>query len=269
MTDDSNTKEIVSGVAETVIGGGAAGLGVVMGADPVTVALVAAGGVAATKVTNAALAHFLARTRARWADFWDVYRKGRAGDPELAEAQVQANSDDPLLRDLVVEDARAVAEALADPVIPVLARLTRAYQSEGKVADGFFRGMRRLLTDVTEAEFGALRDLVVSVMALPHPANTFTIELLYSAMEPDTTVQLHALCHVIKIEKAEVPTMVVGEGQPVRFTLGVVLLDPLRIFSLIKRNDLGNETAGRWGVPSSVNVLITMHALTRMHAVMV
>jgi hypothetical protein len=267
MTDENTKKEIVSAVVETAVAGGAGALGVVMGADPVTVALVAAGGVAATKVTNAALAHFLDRVRARWADFWDVYRKGRAGDPDLAEAEVQANSDDPVLRDLVVESARAVAEALADPVIPVLARLTRAYQSEGKVADGFFRGVRRLLTDVTESEFVTLRDLISRVVALPFAPEPTAVELLYFALSPDTDVQLNVLCHVIDGGLSAGPRIAQSVREPERFRLGV-FEDALRLFSLIKRNDLGTESMGRWGVPSSVNVFISMVTLRRMHAVM-
>jgi hypothetical protein len=64
------------------------------------------------------------------------------------------------MQELVVESARAIAEALTDAIVPAMARLTRSYAMHRFRADTFFRGMRRLLTDLSDLEFCELRTML-------------------------------------------------------------------------------------------------------------
>jgi hypothetical protein len=86
----------------------------------------------------------------------DYLQAGDTQDPEIVEAQIHALGDDPDMRDTVLEAIRGIDEALADVVVPALARLARLYTSTKRPADGFFRGMRRILQDLTAEAFAAL-----------------------------------------------------------------------------------------------------------------
>jgi hypothetical protein len=113
----------------------------------------------------------------RSADRWELYlaellRGDRAVDPRLV-AKLFAESTDEHVQELVIESARVIAEALATSVMPVMARLTATYAAPpGKRADRFFRGVRRILSDLTEEEFQDMREIVrrvVNVAITPWP----------------------------------------------------------------------------------------------------
>jgi hypothetical protein len=93
----------------------------------------------------------------RWQRFVQVYVAADGDiDPGVAEATLHAFSEDPDVQEAVLEAVRGIDEALADVVVPALARLTRLYTSTRRPADSFFRGMRRLLQDLNDAAFTEL-----------------------------------------------------------------------------------------------------------------
>jgi hypothetical protein len=83
--------------------------------------------------------------------------------------------NDPAARNALFESLRNLSNALDDSVVPALADLTAEYLREHKPADAFFRGVQRVLSDLTAGEFESLRDLMVAVAAIPVSKRTITL----------------------------------------------------------------------------------------------
>jgi hypothetical protein len=149
---------------------GMAGALLSAGASPIGTALIAGASPLAAGLVGGAFNFLLTLTARRWHLWYDAYLDGKAQDPALVEAQLHAEAEDPVVQELVVENARALAEALTDSVVPVLARLTREYRAAKRRPDAFFRGMRRMLSDLSEDEFRTLGSLVLRVAAV-HTTN--------------------------------------------------------------------------------------------------
>jgi hypothetical protein len=146
---------------------------------------------AAPVVLNAVAQAFLHRSRRRWAIWYEGYKKAAdVIDPEVLEAELQANASDPVVQELIVESARAIGEAVADVVIPVMARLTRMYESERRPVDEFFRGMRRVLSDLDSRQFDDLREIVRRALVAPYDPTPpfFVIEAQSWPEEPSRFV---------------------------------------------------------------------------------
>jgi hypothetical protein len=94
-----------------------------------------------------------ARTRAFVEEFFEAAQDLHPG---VLEAKIHAFGDDPVVQEAVLEAVRGIDEALADVVVPALARLARLYGMTGRPADAFFRGMRRLLQDLNADAFSEL-----------------------------------------------------------------------------------------------------------------
>jgi hypothetical protein len=164
---------------DVAVEGGLVGVGAAA-----TVALAAgaplAGALAAAPLAlNAVVQSVLHRNRRRWALWYEGYRK--AADiiqPEVLEAKLQANAEDPIVQELIVESARAIGEAIVDVIAPIMARLTRLYESERRPADAFFRGMRRVLTDLSTEEFADFREIISRTLRAPYDPTTpwFVVE---------------------------------------------------------------------------------------------
>lgn len=73
-----------------------------------------------------------------------------------AAAHLRAVLEEPKFRRVLVETVRAKLEALADEVTPALAMLMREYERTGKEPDWFFRGLCRVLQDLSREEFAEL-----------------------------------------------------------------------------------------------------------------
>lgn len=164
----------VSATAVAAATGGA----LATGAAPLVAGLLGAGA-GATGPLLAMVGGWLQEKRERrMSAFLDeYYRAGPSADPEAVEAELHARSDDAIVQELVIEGVRAVDEVLADAVVPILARLTRQYVSQGRGADAFFRGVRRVLNDLSNDEFGALRSIVQRVVALGIPTTPDALRL--------------------------------------------------------------------------------------------
>jgi hypothetical protein len=144
------------------IGGGAAAISAA--GSPALAAVVAAG----SALMQLGYGWMKERTETRWTKWTAAYIGGDAGaDVAAFEKDLEAIvTGDAAGRDLVIENVRALADALSDVVVPALAKLTRDYISKKQGADAFFRGLRRILSDVSEDEYVALRDLVRRVCDL-------------------------------------------------------------------------------------------------------
>jgi hypothetical protein len=159
-----------------------------------------------------------------------VYARRAANGSRIARAE----GDDPVVQEVIVESARAVDECLEDAVVPALARLTRQYASNQTKADSFFRGMRRLLSDLSEEEFAAFRAFVDRILREPLPPGQLVVELVYEDVFPSPIPQLF---------------MFKGQGKAQERVLIGEFGRVARLFHLLKLNDLARESIGRWGVP--------------------
>lgn len=233
---EANAKELT-----TLATGTAASLTVALAAgatiSPTAGALLAAGGAAASTFFGRTASWVRQRRERRTLAWYDEYVRGEeAVDPEAVEARLDAQADDAIVQETILEGARAVDEALADEVVLHLARLTRFYVGSGRGADAFFRGTRRLLSDLTGDEFSALRALVK--------------ELAETSL-PDDVVDLRVETHdemISEYTREGVTRLhLVGEGKARewrRCYLGTIPF-ALRLFHLLKVNGLGADGVAR------------------------
>ncbi len=171
-------------VSATAIAGGA-GAALAAGASPLVAGLLGAGAGTAGPLLAMVGGWLQEKRERRLSGFLgEYYRAGPAADPDAVEAELHARSEDPLIQELVIEGLRAVDEVLADAVVPVLARLTREYVSNARGADWFFRGVRRVLSDLTNEEFEALRSIVQRVVAVGIPTAADPLRLEHHEGHP-------------------------------------------------------------------------------------
>jgi len=177
------------------------------------------------------------------------------GDPRTHRTNVQ---------ELVLESARVIAEALADSVVPVMARLTRTYKTEGRAADTFFRGMRRLLTDFTEEEFVSFRELILRVHGIGFELPWVEVELTGRFTEnrmnlnPDAPATLQ--CSDTNMSDGEMT-------QSGPHVLGEAPSHVSRLLHLLQVNNLANPGLQRFGASLPISALIRVETLRRIHAV--
>jgi hypothetical protein len=187
LAKDATTVAAAAGAAATV-----AGLGVGLAAGPA--AGLAAAGAVGGGLAGMATTWLARRRERRWAAWVHAYFNAADDvDPALVEAELHAKGQDPLIQDVVLEGARALDEALADVTVPALARLTREYVSGGKPADAFFRGVRRVLADLSVAEFETLRGFIDRLLALDVAEVQPTVQVEYIALDGAPDPQLYYL----------------------------------------------------------------------------
>ena len=242
------------------------------GASPGAAALLAAvvpGASLVVRWTNERMAR-------RFKRFLDAFLEGDqvALSPEDVEAKLGEAGADPRAREAILEALRAASDALADVVVSPLARLVRTYALEKRGPDVFFRGMRRVLTDLSEDEFEALREFVRRAEGVrfsgEHPSS---LELLYWKTADDTDAQLHATRRWVE-EVAPKPgsrSTTGGSSRPEqkmeRIGLGPIDF-AVRLFNLLKVNGLAETGLGVIGVSDSVQLLIDVQVLRRIRSVL-
>jgi hypothetical protein len=256
MKKSEGDKAIAVVAATGVAAGGAA---LASGASPAASAALAAGSSLLHALVEPAQAFLLARARRRWEKLLQEYVVGSAEDPELVEARLQAEAEDPVVQELVVETARTMGEALTDSVVPPLARLLREYRSARRKADSFFRGVRRLLSDLDEEEFSSLRQLFVLVGALDVTNAQPSVELQYLPVEsgarrvaPGQARRLSYLRPRTEEEQKQKPG-------PLNARVEIEQDPPhlLRLFQLLKVNGLAHDArSGGVGVVSGPEVMV-------------
>ena len=79
----------------------------------------------------------------------------------LLQAEI-ANAPGPT-KDAIIDTLKALDDAVSDSVAPSLALLGRDYIRAGRPKDRFFLGALRMLRDLEEAEYDALRGLVIAL----------------------------------------------------------------------------------------------------------
>jgi hypothetical protein len=141
----------------------------------------------------------------------------------------------------VLEGIRAIDEAIADAVVPVLARLTREYVSRGAKADGFFRGARRLFVDLDDQEFIELRTLLVDVASTPLSWDPLDLKAL-TTQETGLVLRVQSLARPPASGRPDDDPEELAGAQDVRrhrdFTCPKNFA---RLFVLLKNNALGRE----------------------------
>jgi hypothetical protein len=210
----------------------------------------AAGGAAGGGIAGMALNWLATRRRRRWERWIDGYVNAAPPiDLDEVEAHLHAKGDDPVVQEVVLEGVRAIDEALADVVVPALARLTRQYVADGRSADGFFRGVRRTLSDLTNEEFAALVSLLRRVATLDIASSAQEVELHYVPTENPHGYQLDYLRPLPKAERTKRGT--VNEW---------ALIGPQhcasRLFHLLKTNGLGRDgKSGTFGGSAGPHII--------------
>ena len=218
-----------------------AGAGLSVGAGVPLAASISLG----AQVLVALIGHVRGR-RQRYAEKWFAgYCLGApSDDPERVLAELQAKSEDPLVQDVIFESLRSIEDVIvADTLVP-LSKLAREYASEGKRIDGFFRAVRRTLSDLTEDEYRDLRSLLESIDAIgDFPAPLIELRLTGAAVD-----YLRPVTDVSKNAKYEAVELGVHPHAP-------------RLFSLLRTNGLGTDgTSGSWGARSGPGVIILERA---------
>ncbi|HEY1693090.1 MAG TPA: hypothetical protein VGG39_13070 [Polyangiaceae bacterium] len=246
MAEKDQTVESVTDATLAVVGA------VLTAADP-THALAYA---AAPPFVRPALLQLLEQARSRW----DAFRFGR----RRAKAQNSAPTSEapvdelPLSAEFVAEAARLIAEALADEVVPVMGRMVHLYESKGRAADGFFRGVRRVLTDVTSEEFHGLYEIMQFTAAvLAEPFSADLIELRASEPLADGRppgIELHFLASK-------------DPQQHVR-TLAAAPQCTSRIFRLLRGHMLGNPGNDRIGPQLPTSLVLERETVGRLWALL-
>lgn len=243
--------------------------------DHLGAAIVAGSAVGLVAILGTASTWLRDRSTRRWTANYAAYLHASPNvDPGVVEAELHAKSDDPHVLELVLENARMIAEALTDSAVPVLGRLTREYVSNDRHADAFFRGMRRLLTDLSEDEFKALGDLMVRASSVTLPGEQPSdVELMVFKFTEDHEPQLYAVRRTIVGAPNDGGSNVAGvwqskEGeQQQRLPLGRFEF-ALRLFNLLKTNGLGTVGIGKWGVSPSSQLLMSFEDVRRICSLM-
>jgi hypothetical protein len=244
-----------SGVVDASAAATAATAGALLsaGVSPVGAALVAGAATVLAGLVGGGFKFLVARAESRWHLWYAAYVEGFAEDPALVEAHLHAEAEDPIVQELVVENARAIAEALTDSVVPVLARLTREYKSAKRRPDAFFRGMRRVLSDLSEDEYGALRGLVGLAASVDPRDNRMRWVGLDRIGE---TVHLHALTVGDPVGSLQSERHAESLWSPV--------LE--RLFHLLDANGLATDTHAVAGVSNQYAFVLEIAVARRMKA---
>lgn len=222
----STRDELAETAIQMGVSGGAAALAT--GASPAMAAFLAA--VAPAAALFYGWTEDLARKR--WAALLAAYFAdvGPLSAEEMEE-QLRVDGENPCLQEVLIETVRSVGEALDGAVVPALARLARRYKASGNRPDAFFRGMRRVLSDLDAEEFEALKLLVDKVLAIDLGESRDQVVLERAALEPGGTPQLS----FVRPGPRSVDNERIGIGDVPR---------ALRLFHLLKTNDLGTDSTG-------------------------
>jgi hypothetical protein len=250
--DDKGDKKEKKGFLPILHAGVAAGAALLgVGAAAPAAAGIAAGGVLGAAILENVGNYLHERQRRRWETLLRAYTEDSSQEPAQFECHT-VESKDPHSRELLLEFGHTLAQAPSDLVVPVLARMARAYRDDGSRADAFFRSVRRLLTELDDDEFAALGRLVNLVMDLDIVRAVPSVELQYFPAEhqaPErTTVQIKRILTYYRPSTAEhlaatgarVQRIVIDDSPP----------HLLRIFHLLKVNDLAVEPRAGAGLDS-------------------
>jgi hypothetical protein len=178
------------------------------------------------------------REAARW---WYELLHGQGDEQATSEeiaGLIAAHQEEPFVRETILRSVRAIGEAVDPAAVSPLALLAREYVREQKAPDAFFRGASRLLAELSATEVFDLRRLLSWV--------------LVETARDDVTVNAHEWKRVAG-ELRKVPWYIellrdefVGTTteSPNRDAVTTGISDPLRLFHLLRTNNLGSEGQG-------------------------
>ena len=181
----SDKKDVIKDAVVSVgaWAGTTAGAALITGADARTVAVATAAAGMAALIDKLGSIH----------DIWTRDRRmkmlvgyaGQDADAATAVADLDEHAHEDWAKPLIFETLRRLNDALDDAVLPAMGRLLRAYISEGQPIDNVYRGLARVLADVSGEEFVSLQKLMAAlsdssvdrdpldVMVLPEPGENF------------------------------------------------------------------------------------------------
>ena len=151
-------------------------IGIAIALAPPGTKAIAVATVAAPKVMGLLESQWQQRREKRRLLYLGEYLAGEPLDDEgRAEAELQALADDPRLRELVFDAFRVIDDTMAEEAVFVMGKLTRLYRARGLPADGFSRGVRRIMQDITTDDFAALREILTAVGGVDSPRDSVAI----------------------------------------------------------------------------------------------
>ncbi|HLM74024.1 MAG TPA: hypothetical protein VK459_15065 [Polyangiaceae bacterium] len=166
MSDDSE-KSTKTALAKRAVQAGAALTGALVGAEAAGPLGAAGGALAGASLDKAldALGGLVFAYRKERRRLWlDRALRTKAGE-QLQDA-IRGELPDPRLVANIAESITAVDQAIADSAVPALAELLGQYQGPPPQPDWYFRGMNRVLRDVSEEEVHSLRALIAALASL-------------------------------------------------------------------------------------------------------
>lgn len=224
--DDKNktTEALVAPALGIVAAGGVAAETLVMGnsATGLIVALLAM----FPGAVQLAVAHAANAQSKRARRLWEQYVKSFGGDatPEEAAGYVEAHASEPHVYESVTAAVRAMLDAVSEEVVPVLGALAATYSRDKVRPDAFFRGLARLVAELSAAEYHQLRSIVRCALAV-RPTGPAIVQLEFIGAGGDP-----AKVHIMSWVAGRVQHELVADAP-----------DALRIFQLVKVSALGRD----------------------------
>lgn len=98
------------------------------------------------------------RRAERW---WECIVAASPGKTvEEIQGIIEAHSDEPFVRETILESVRRMLESVSDEAVEVLGSITADYIGSNRAPDPFFRGVARLVADLESSEISDLRELL-------------------------------------------------------------------------------------------------------------
>jgi hypothetical protein len=211
-------------------------------------ALLAAGApFLATAVEHAVgyIAQRFERRGARWfAEYVKAYRRMSRceADRELRE-HVERES----CKEAIFEAFKYLRDALDDSVVESIARLTAEYSRSDRKPDGFFRGLSRVLADLSGDEFLSVRMLFREGLRNVPTGSPTPEEVEFGERPGDGQLILRT-----------------GPDGDAQIPLGASITEAKRFFSLLKVNGLAADGLQRIGVGPSYGMVTRQSTLRRI-----
>jgi len=224
-------KEAITPILTSVVGGAAAVAG--------GVALPPLAGLVVGVAVRSGVAAWNRRGERWWQGFLEAF--GPASQEER-ERSLREGLKSENARQAVFVSVRSLLDALDDGVAEPLGRLAAEYYAQGKAADWFFRGLTRVLADLSATEYHAMRMMLTQFME--------------HAPRDRKLIEVHQTDQGFTIEKyLEEPNGEIRRDDPI--VLSSSISAATRFFTLLKQNALGRDNAaGYWGSVSGPHVLV-------------
>jgi hypothetical protein len=220
---------------------------------------------AAAGATTTALAVFWAMFPAAvamciWAGF--EWRKARAQrwwarlvecscgqTAEELQGLIEANREQPWVRETILDSVRRLLEVSCDETVDVLGSLTAEYLRNKRPPDPFFRGIARVLSDLSAEELADLRELVRDIVSVSQPR--FTIEQILIGGEKRLRI------FFVSEPADELGSTVARAQQTEKYQEFKSPSSYLCLCNLLKVNGLGQESvSGYIGARGGPNVIV-------------